>query len=612
MSTSKSGGCGGAGCGCDTGMCTDQSFKRPRFFAGQLLTEDDLQALTDYVVGKNRLHNRYLFGAGVVCGLSVTCHPCGGGTVMVAPGFALDCCGNDLVLPCAEEVDVQALLRDLRKRQLQGYECIDPCEDKGDHRTYGLYLTYKETPSDPVAPYDSGDPCGQQACEPTRICEGYGFELRCECTQERQAELYTRILACIGDVKSATSAIRLAEDLYGYATESSQFANQRPSRDDMRKKAVLLKTWLLTQLERAGSRTRCDLYDRARPVPLTQPEIDAAGRETESWDAEAERWLDLVRILLEYLIDCVCLALNPPCGTCEDSALLLACVELDRCDVVDICNMSRRFVLSPAAMRYWLPVSLLGDLLKRFCCDVDIARLVRVPARSQAAATDSTMSAATDTARSTAAGPAAGAVNAERIANTDISGARPRVGDRVKTALDSIGIRSEGAILAADFSASLAGLAARVGGVDGAELRVRGEVLAADLGTRLRPVAARAVNEPVVREAMSAVVKEEVAASSKSLVDELRPQIESNLVAVAEMRKDFASSDTRLTADVTKLTGEIGRRVAEAVKRELAVTRLNVPVEKTNVVKTLVKENERLRTEMGKLAEKVGKLGGKP
>lgn len=603
MSTSKSGGCGcgGAGCGCDTGLCTDQSFKRPRFFAGQLLTEDDLQALTDYVVGKNRLHNRYLFGAGVVCGLSVTCHPCGGGTVMVAPGFALDCCGNDLVLPCAEEVDVQALLRDLRKRQLQGYDCTDPCEDKGDHRTYGLYLTYRETPSDPVAPYDSGDACGQQGCEPTRICEGYGFELRCECTQKRQAELYTRILACIGDVKSATSAIVLAGELHRYATESSQFENQRPSRDEMREKALLLKTWLLTQLEKAGSRTRCDLYDRARAVRLTQPEIDAAGRETQSWDAETERWLDLVRILLEYLIDCVCLALNPPCGTCEDSALLLACVELDGCDVVDICNMSRRFVLSPAAMRYWLPVSLLGDLLKRFCCDVDIARLVRLPKRAAAPATDvNTVSAANE------------AASANAISGARVRAARPRIGDRVKTALDSIGIRSEGAILAADFSASLADLAARVGGLGDAELRVRAEVLKADLGTRLRPVAARAVNDPVVREAMTAVVKEEVAAGTKSLGDELRPQIESNQTAVAEMRKDIATSDTRLTANVTKLTGEIDRRVAEAVKRELAVTRLNVPVEKTNVVKSLVKENERLRTEMGKLAEKVGKLGGKP
>jgi hypothetical protein len=85
-------------CGCHTS--TEQpaatAFVRPRFFAGQLLTEDDLEALSGYVTAKSRLHNRHLFGAGVVCGLQVTCDPCGGGTVRVAPGYALDCCGNDI------------------------------------------------------------------------------------------------------------------------------------------------------------------------------------------------------------------------------------------------------------------------------------------------------------------------------------------------------------------------------------------------------------------------------------------------------------------------------------------------------------------------------------
>ena len=49
---------------------------RPRFFAGQLLTEQDLNRLQTYVIEKNRLHNRYLHGWGVVCGLEVGCEPC--------------------------------------------------------------------------------------------------------------------------------------------------------------------------------------------------------------------------------------------------------------------------------------------------------------------------------------------------------------------------------------------------------------------------------------------------------------------------------------------------------------------------------------------------------
>src|SRR5882762_441090 len=120
-------GCGGADCA----ACQGQGIARPRFFAGQLLTEDDLQLLTEYVGQKDRLHNRHLFGAGVVCGLEVTCHPCGEGRVIVHPGYALDCCGNDLTLACARPLDINGMIRDLRRDQLGGYDCGDPCPEPG-------------------------------------------------------------------------------------------------------------------------------------------------------------------------------------------------------------------------------------------------------------------------------------------------------------------------------------------------------------------------------------------------------------------------------------------------------------------------------------------------
>ena len=134
-SSASSGSCGcgcGGSCGCSgggIGAATGQ-FSRPRFFAGQLLTQEDLEALVDYVVGKNRLHNRYLFGDGVVCGLQLSCEPCDPAGIKVAPGFALDCCGNDILVQCAEKLDVKALLRDLRARQAAGCQCGGPCDDK--------------------------------------------------------------------------------------------------------------------------------------------------------------------------------------------------------------------------------------------------------------------------------------------------------------------------------------------------------------------------------------------------------------------------------------------------------------------------------------------------
>ena len=78
---------------------------RPRFFAGQVLTADDLNRLDGYIRGKHRLHNRQLHGWGVVNGLEVTCNPCGDG-VAVGCGYALSPCGDDIVV--CEAVSVTA------------------------------------------------------------------------------------------------------------------------------------------------------------------------------------------------------------------------------------------------------------------------------------------------------------------------------------------------------------------------------------------------------------------------------------------------------------------------------------------------------------------------
>jgi hypothetical protein len=88
-------------------MAQFQQFERSRFFTGKLLTADDLQAEQDYFRGKSRLHNRFLHGWGIVSGLGVTIEQ--GATVVVSPGLAVDCCGNELVLPAAERISLTGL-----------------------------------------------------------------------------------------------------------------------------------------------------------------------------------------------------------------------------------------------------------------------------------------------------------------------------------------------------------------------------------------------------------------------------------------------------------------------------------------------------------------------
>lgn len=389
-------GCGGAGSACSCGgagceACQGQVYVRPRFFAGQLLTEDDLQTLGEYVASKNRLHNRHLMGAGVVCGLEVSCDPCGGGGVKVQPGYALDCCGNDIVLACAVHLDINAMVRDLRRDLLGGYDCGDPCvelrdterrQDTGDagakaddakppapSRTYCLYVRYCEALTEPVTPYASDEPCGAATCEASRIREGLRFELRCREDTRRHDDFAHRFLACLGDLTAADRLAKTIEDLLdnpaAHLGERGEASSEAAAGEE--KKMLIgeptaarlaeAKETLLDRLDRTPGLTDCAL--RAYVAAIALPA--AGSSDTKAAEKLAYAYGRLLR-------DCFCRALNPPCAPCEDPAVLLACLEVRDCEVVDICNLERTYVLSAVAFRHWVPTYFFGDLLEWLCC----------------------------------------------------------------------------------------------------------------------------------------------------------------------------------------------------------------------------------------------------
>jgi hypothetical protein len=622
--SSKSGGCGcggsGGGCGCGGGggcgcggskgsttatcvsgevgctTCNDQGFARPAFFAGQLLTEEDLQALGDYVVGKNRLHNRHLFGDGVVCGLEVTCNPCGGETVTVHPGYALDCCGNDLLLSCPTELNINAMARSLRREMLGGHDCGDPCADKRQQpptttpgqtgetgtkiggseivkgsplrdktsaaapltRHYCLYAHYCEEKTDPVSPYSTDDGCNFQVCQPTRVREGIRFQLRCRQCECPDEDILSRLCKCVGDSASARDGAARAETLgemvsfykplasmsetrtavnftgrsdaqirsgiansinelrFSFAkptqpgttetgtdtgTARAASINREPVGDEstsaetkatlneaeleravislnkaksdfaaiavnkaggageedaelgearkrlleatgdvqaalngadlsQSKRSILteevrdadrvfrsqnleadlsarqleamsmgkyipppihaqtvaeantLREWLLDRLDGSPRSSDCRLRGDVKAIRV--PALQQSDDNKELIDAA-----DALRNAYKrYVLDCVCLAINPPCAPCDDTGVLLACLEVDEeaCKVVEICNLKRKFVITPTALRYWIPpIGMLGDLVGELCCtepicDEDDDRQQRDPA----------------------------------------------------------------------------------------------------------------------------------------------------------------------------------------------------------------------------------------
>lgn len=523
------GSCSDAACGCGANgceVCNPGLMFQPRFFSGQLLTEDDLQTMVNYVTTKNRIHNRYLHGSGVGCGLEVRCHPCGNGKVLVTPGYALDCCGNDILVPCEVTLDINAMVRELKLKQF-GHDCGDPCEGRtqtanGEEeqigKQYCLYLSYCEQAVEPVAPYTMDDQCSA-VCEPSRIQEGYRFELRCPAHEADPPSFFDKIKECIDDLEEAdflakdvertqshmffsksafkniqsenalkfneTDAGRLdtvvtefEKDAGIFISETERVAGKKVSTSevsesimrrsldnvhtlgsmvaryellDEKKRAELeskhkgigakigtsrdrlnlmapkleefvepsfssrleasiaqgtientlkfikpdlsqaarysqeamfyasnvsitpqiaafinqflakLQNWLLRKMNNKMPVTECGLYEEVASVVLTTGE---------TFNQATIAALDiLVRALLRYILDCICSAVIPPCPECEDPAVKLACLEVKECEVDNICNLQRTFLLTSSNMRYWIPLlHMFGEAIENICC----------------------------------------------------------------------------------------------------------------------------------------------------------------------------------------------------------------------------------------------------
>lgn len=74
-------------------------FARNKYFFGKLLTVRDFEVEQQYFNDKRRVLNHLLFGAGVVCGLTVT--RVDGSTVAIESGLALDSTGREILVPKA-------------------------------------------------------------------------------------------------------------------------------------------------------------------------------------------------------------------------------------------------------------------------------------------------------------------------------------------------------------------------------------------------------------------------------------------------------------------------------------------------------------------------------
>ena len=87
---------------------TIPNLKRIEFFAGQRLTAQDLTDVQDANRQLRWLHNRSLHGWGIGIGYGVT-GEAGDTSVAIAPGYAIDCLGRELILTALVTMPVPAV-----------------------------------------------------------------------------------------------------------------------------------------------------------------------------------------------------------------------------------------------------------------------------------------------------------------------------------------------------------------------------------------------------------------------------------------------------------------------------------------------------------------------
>ena len=393
--------------------CGLECLDRTRFFAGQLLTERDLNHEQAYFLAKNRLHNRYLHGWGVVCGMQVVCSECDG-WVTVKSGYAIDPCGNDIIV-CQDYAFnlMQAIQNCCAPAPVPNcaplrYVPSPSCQDL--IQTWCITIQYQEQQSRMVTPLmqvpggmngcstsvpssaccppapsqtSSNPPVG--ACEATRILEGFQLGVIPAPPQPTQK----------GDRKPSS----LAECLEGVAQPGTfqyqfcqclvtllQLIAQKPTPQSPYQKAYQSVMSYLATVQNALSSsfvTHCRIEETLAAI---------GGRIPAPTDPKADLGVlnaaltEISDLITRSLLDCLCTSLIPPCSPAPcDNRLILACVTVQNGRIQDICHFGgRRQVVTFPTLYYWL--SLLGfdnyleeivTLLQNLCCsDPDVRKAV--------------------------------------------------------------------------------------------------------------------------------------------------------------------------------------------------------------------------------------------
>lgn len=352
--------------------CRLMSFERPNYFAGHLLTDADLLLEQRYIREKMKLYHRSLHGSGVVCGLRLTCdHNCSGG-ILVGRGYAIDDCGNDLVLPERQRLDVVSLLT--QKGLIVPESAPDPYDPKKAESECNLrqcfYITicYQEDQVDFATPLVATCQTTSSECEPTRILETVSFDVvdTIPELQPDQDALKYRLETCFKLFSDGAfaQALKKHQGMLGeIINPTRELTNAREKHPDYHKLFCELRGLLLLYLNKHPDKYNCTIEDEIRKVRF--PEIHRYPENPQEKYLEELRdsFSCLLALAWQHAVNCALGELMPSCAQIsEASCVMLGAVIVENGRIVRVCNCPRSYVWSAANFREVLLATTLGEL----------------------------------------------------------------------------------------------------------------------------------------------------------------------------------------------------------------------------------------------------------
>jgi hypothetical protein len=338
------------GCGCEKHVCTCcdlTCFERPDYHCGHLLTDADLSLQVRYVVEKNKLRNRTLHGHGVVCGLKMTCDTNCCGHILVHDGYAIDPCGNDIVVCETACFDVMSALRG--KHLIAKAQERDPCkpgvEEKECRVPQCFYVTicYKEEDADYETPFQSGCSSGPQACAPTRIKERYTLDVT-DCLPDDCSyldRLEEKLKHCFRLFLDSPVGRLMTKEIELLKMIAEGKAQASDGQDRFCQLFCLLKAHFQQQLKQYPDELSCDLAKEVACLACPEEKGDKYA------SAMQDAFAKLLKLMHRYQYDCVLADLVFSCeAPKEGECIVLGCVEVDDCCVLRVSNTHRKYVWS--------------------------------------------------------------------------------------------------------------------------------------------------------------------------------------------------------------------------------------------------------------------------